>query len=55
MLDLHVGDRLVRLIEVGPAHTAGDVVVHLHAEPGIITENGMARTTGSRGTKDLLP
>jgi glyoxylase-like metal-dependent hydrolase (beta-lactamase superfamily II) len=28
-LDLHVGDRPVRLIELGPAHTAGDVVVHL--------------------------
>jgi cyclase len=28
-LELRVGDRLVRLIEVGPAHTAGDVVVHL--------------------------
>jgi glyoxylase-like metal-dependent hydrolase (beta-lactamase superfamily II) len=26
-LDLQVGDRPVRLIEVGPAHTAGDVVV----------------------------
>lgn len=28
-LDIHVGDRLVRLMEVGPAHTAGDVVVHV--------------------------
>jgi glyoxylase-like metal-dependent hydrolase (beta-lactamase superfamily II) len=28
-LDLRVGDTLVRLIEVGPAHTAGDVIVHL--------------------------
>jgi glyoxylase-like metal-dependent hydrolase (beta-lactamase superfamily II) len=28
-LDLRVGDTQVRLIEVGPAHTAGDVVVHL--------------------------
>jgi glyoxylase-like metal-dependent hydrolase (beta-lactamase superfamily II) len=28
-LELHVGDRLVRLIEVGPAHTAGDVLVHV--------------------------
>jgi cyclase len=28
-LDLHVGDRQVRLFEVGPAHTRGDVVVHL--------------------------
>jgi glyoxylase-like metal-dependent hydrolase (beta-lactamase superfamily II) len=31
-LDLAVGDRRVRLIEVGPAHTAGDVVVHLPDE-----------------------
>jgi glyoxylase-like metal-dependent hydrolase (beta-lactamase superfamily II) len=28
-LDLRVGDRPVRLIEVGPAHTAGDVIVHV--------------------------
>ena len=27
-LDLHVGDKLVHLIEVGPAHTRGDVLVH---------------------------
>lgn len=28
-LDLDVGGRLVRLIEVGPAHTPGDVLVHV--------------------------
>ncbi len=28
-LDLAVGDQRVSLVEVGPAHTAGDVVVHL--------------------------
>ena len=28
-LDLKVGDRDVSLIEVGPAHTAGDVLVHV--------------------------
>jgi cyclase len=28
-LDLRVGDRAVRLIELGPAHTAGDVVAHV--------------------------
>jgi glyoxylase-like metal-dependent hydrolase (beta-lactamase superfamily II) len=28
-LELRVGDRLVRLVEVGPAHTAGDVIVHV--------------------------
>ena len=28
-LTLHVGDKEVRLIEVGPAHTRGDVIVHV--------------------------
>jgi glyoxylase-like metal-dependent hydrolase (beta-lactamase superfamily II) len=28
-LDLRVGDRPIRLIELGPAHTRGDVVVHV--------------------------
>jgi cyclase len=28
-LDLHVGKRLVQLIEVGPAHTTGDTIVHV--------------------------
>ncbi|MFE7117915.1 MBL fold metallo-hydrolase [Streptomyces sp. NPDC057654] len=28
-LELKVGERTVRLIEVGPAHTAGDVLVHV--------------------------
>jgi glyoxylase-like metal-dependent hydrolase (beta-lactamase superfamily II) len=28
-LDVPVGRRLVRLMEVGPAHTAGDVIVHI--------------------------
>jgi glyoxylase-like metal-dependent hydrolase (beta-lactamase superfamily II) len=36
-LELRVGDRQVRLIEVGPAHTAGDVVVHLPAEGVLFT------------------
>ncbi len=36
-LDLHIGDRLVSLIEVGPAHTRGDVVVHLPAESTVFT------------------
>jgi glyoxylase-like metal-dependent hydrolase (beta-lactamase superfamily II) len=34
-LELRVGDRAVSLIEVGPAHTAGDAVVHL-ADEGIV-------------------
>jgi glyoxylase-like metal-dependent hydrolase (beta-lactamase superfamily II) len=36
-LDLLVGGRTVRLIEVGPAHTAGDVVAHLPAEGVVFT------------------
>ena len=28
-LDVRVGDRAVRLLELGPAHTRGDVIVHL--------------------------
>jgi len=36
-LDLRVGDRHVSLIEVGPAHTAGDAVVHLPAEGVVFT------------------
>src|SRR5436305_1974542 len=31
-LALMVGDREVRLIEVGPAHTLGDVIAYLPAE-----------------------
>jgi cyclase len=34
-LDLHVGDRAVSLLQVGPAHTGGDAVVHL-PEEGIV-------------------
>ena len=34
-LDLRVGGRTVSLLEVGPAHTAGDAVVHL-PEAGIV-------------------
>ena len=34
-LDLLVGDRPVSLVEVGPAHTAGDLVVHL-PDDGIV-------------------
>lgn len=36
-LELRVGDRQVRLVEVGPAHTAGDVVVHLPREGVLFT------------------
>ena len=36
-LDLRVGDRRVSLVEVGPAHTAGDTVVHLPGEGIVFT------------------
>ncbi len=36
-LDMLVGDRPVSLVEVGPAHTAGDVVVHLPDEGIVFT------------------
>jgi glyoxylase-like metal-dependent hydrolase (beta-lactamase superfamily II) len=36
-LDLLVGDRPVTLLEVGPAHTAGDVVVHLPQDGVVFT------------------
>ncbi|HMC40709.1 MAG TPA: MBL fold metallo-hydrolase [Acidimicrobiales bacterium] len=36
-LDLSVAGRPVQLIEVGPAHTAGDVIVHLPAEGVVFT------------------
>ena len=36
-LDLRVGDRTVRLIETGPAHTDGDVIVHLPDEDIVFT------------------
>jgi cyclase len=36
-LELRVGARTVRLIEVGPAHTAGDVVAYLPADGVVFT------------------
>jgi cyclase len=36
-LDLRVGDKLVHLIEVGPAHTRGDVLVHSTADRVVFT------------------
>jgi cyclase len=36
-LELAVGDRRVNLLEVGPAHTAGDVIVHLPDDGVIFT------------------
>jgi cyclase len=36
-LDLAVGDRRVRLVEVGPAHTGGDVIVHLPDDGVVFT------------------
>jgi glyoxylase-like metal-dependent hydrolase (beta-lactamase superfamily II) len=36
-LDLQVGDKPVHLIEVGPAHTRGDVLVHSPADKTVFT------------------
>lgn len=36
-LDLKVGDKAVRLIEVGPAHTRGDVLVHVPQDKVVYT------------------
>jgi cyclase len=36
-LELRVGDKEVRLIEVGPAHTRGDVVVHVPGDGVVFT------------------
>ena len=36
-LDLRVGDKDVALIEVGPAHTAGDILVHVPADRTVFT------------------
>ena len=36
-LDLRVGDRVVELIEVGPAHTRGDVIIHVPEARAIFT------------------
>ena len=37
MLDLKVGDKDVHLIEVGPAHTGGDILVHVPASRTVYT------------------
>lgn len=36
-LDLNVGDKAVELIEVGPAHTEGDVLVHVPDDKTVFT------------------
>lgn len=36
-MDLKVGNKAVELIEVGPAHTAGDVLVHVPADRTVFT------------------
>ncbi|MEO1935655.1 MAG: MBL fold metallo-hydrolase [Myxococcales bacterium] len=36
-LDLQVGDRTVELIEVGPAHTRGDVIIHVPDAHAVFT------------------
>ena len=36
-MDMKVGDKAVRLIEVGPAHTGGDVLVHVPGDRAVFT------------------
>ena len=36
-LDLRVGDKAVKLVEVGPAHTRGDVLVHVPQDKTVFT------------------
>jgi cyclase len=36
-MDMRVGDKAVRLIEVGPAHTGGDVLVHVPGDKAVFT------------------
>jgi len=36
-LDVHVGDKVVELFEVGPAHTLGDVIAHVPADGVVYT------------------
>ncbi len=36
-MDVRVGDKAVRLIEVGPAHTGGDVLVHVPGDRAVFT------------------
>lgn len=36
-LELELGERMVRLVEVGPAHTRGDLLVHLPKEGVVFT------------------
>lgn len=37
VMDIKVGDKAVRLIEVGPAHTGGDVLVHVPGDRAVFT------------------
>ena len=37
VMDMRVGDKAVRLIEVGPAHTGGDVLVHVPGDKAVFT------------------
>ena len=37
VMDMKVGDKAVRLIEVGPAHTGGDVLVHVPGDRAVYT------------------
>ena len=37
VMDMKVGDKTVRLMEVGPAHTGGDVLVHVPGDRAVFT------------------
>ena len=36
-LDLRVGDKAVKLVEVGPAHTRGDILIHVPQDKTVFT------------------
>jgi len=36
-LSLHIGEKEVRLLELGPAHTRGDIVIHVPADRTVFT------------------
>jgi cyclase len=52
-LDLHVGDKAVKLVEVGPAHTRGDILIHVPQDKTVFTgdivfSNGHPPAIGER-------
>jgi glyoxylase-like metal-dependent hydrolase (beta-lactamase superfamily II) len=53
-LSLRVGDRRVELMELGPAHTLGDTVVHLPDERVLFTGDLLTDLSGIRETLGYL-